>query len=51
MGNALFIVWRESADGTKTKLNDHIITGSALFTKKTATSSRSTSWSARTVPI
>ena len=39
--NLGFYVWRESADGTKTKLNDHIITGSALFTKKTATSSRS----------
>jgi len=39
--NLGFYIWRDSPDGTRTKLNDHIIIGSALFSKKSITSSRS----------
>jgi len=48
--NLGFYVWRETADGNRQKLNDHIITGSALFTKRTITSGRSYRFNDRKPP-
>jgi len=48
--NLGFYIWRETADGNRQKLNDHIIVGSALFTKKTIMSNRSYRFTDRKPP-
>jgi len=48
--NLGFYIWRETADGNRQKLNDHLIMGSALFSKKTITSNRSYRFTDRKPP-